>query len=61
MPDLSIDDETDGELDEAEVAGRLLHPADQRTPEAVEPRLRGLDRLPARRKALGGAGRGQRL
>ena len=63
MAELAVDDKDGGELDEAEVVGGLLLPADQQAAEAVEPAVRDLHHPAARGMAVGvaraaaGAGR----
>ena len=61
MADLAVDDEAGGQLDEAEVVARLLLPADQQPPEAVEPAVPDLHHPAPRRVAVGVPRRRQRL
>ena len=53
MAELAIDDEAGGELDEGEVVGGLLLPADEQPAEAVEPAVPDLHHPAARRVAVG--------
>ena len=61
MADLAVADQDSGQLDEAEIVGGLLVPADEQAAEAVAPAMRRLDHPAARRVAVGVAGRGQGL
>src|SRR4051794_7203432 len=61
MAELAIDDQDRGQLDEAEVVGGLLLPADEQAAEAVEPTVPRLHDPAAGWVAVGVAGRGQGL
>jgi len=60
MADLAVEDEDCRELDEAEVVGDLLVPADEQAAEAVEPTVRDFDDPTTRGVAVGMVGRRQR-
>ena len=56
MADLAVEDEAGGKVDEAEIVGRLLVPADEQAAEAVEPAVGDLDDPAPGRVAVGVAG-----
>ncbi len=58
MAELAVADEDSGELDEAQVVGGLLVPADAQAAEAVAPAVRHLDHPAPWRMAVGWPGGG---
>ena len=58
---VAVEEQADGDRDEAEVVGGLLLPADEQAAEAVEPGVRDLHDPVPRRIAVGGTRRRQRV